>query len=166
MILMTGDFLQMCPSKFKSSIAIHGYCTGSLPVGHSVHMKEIYVNLTTLRHSFLVVILESLSFSYKKEGLQDDHAFCVWDYWARDQCYIGKDWPRREQSTPGSLNVKAHSLVEVNKFLLPLLHIKLGLMKNFMKGQEKDQGFQYLCLKFPQITHVKFKEDLFIVLQI
>ncbi|GBL76077.1 hypothetical protein AVEN_234381-1 [Araneus ventricosus] len=38
------------------------------------------------------------------------------------------------------------------KILLPPLHIKLGLMKNFVKAMDcGGSGFQYLRLKFPKV---------------
>ncbi|KAK9729027.1 hypothetical protein QE152_g16919 [Popillia japonica] len=51
--------------------------------------------------------------------------------------------------------------------LLPPLHIKLGLMKNFIKALDKDgPGFQYLKQKFPYISEAKLKEGIFIGPQI
>ncbi|GBM52064.1 hypothetical protein AVEN_23295-1 [Araneus ventricosus] len=39
----------------------------------------------------------------------------------------------------------------LRKILLPPLHIKLGLMKNFVKAMDcGGSGFQYLSLKFPK----------------
>jgi hypothetical protein len=50
--------------------------------------------------------------------------------------------------------------------LLPL-HIKLGLMKNFVKGMDKTgPGFEYVRNKFPNVSDVKIKEGVFIGPQI
>ena len=44
------------------------------------------------------------------------------------------------------------------KVLLPPLHIKLGLMKQFVEALEKEGDcFKYLCVKFPAITEEKIK---------
>jgi hypothetical protein len=54
-------------------------------------------------------------------------------------------------------------LVEKTKIFLPLLHIKLGLTKNFVKGMNKEgEGFAYLKQKFPQVSDAKIKEELFV----
>jgi hypothetical protein len=46
---------------------------------------------------------------------------------------------------------------------LPPLHIKLGLMKSFVKAMDQDgQGFLYLQGKFPRISNAKIKEGIFI----
>jgi hypothetical protein len=47
------------------------------------------------------------------------------------------------------------------------LHIKLGLMKNFVKGMDKTgRGFQCVRNKFPNVSDAKIKEGIFIGLQI
>jgi hypothetical protein len=54
-------------------------------------------------------------------------------------------------------------LVEKTKILLPPLHIKLGLTKNFVKGMDKEgKGFAYLKQKFPQVSDAKIKEGIFV----
>ena len=46
--------------------------------------------------------------------------------------------------------------------LLPPLHIKLGLLKIFVKGMNKDgQAFRYLNKKFPKVSDAKVKEGIF-----
>ena len=50
---------------------------------------------------------------------------------------------------------------------MPPWHIKLGLMKNFVKVMDKSgRGFQYVRNKFPNVTDEKIKEDIFIGPQI
>lgn len=45
------------------------------------------------------------------------------------------------------------------KIFLPPLHIKLGLIKVFVKamGKTNSRGFKYLCEKFPKISSAKLK---------
>ena len=51
--------------------------------------------------------------------------------------------------------------------LLPPLHVKLGLMKNFVKGMNKEgQAFRYLRNKFSKISDAKVKEGFFVRPQI
>ena len=51
---------------------------------------------------------------------------------------------------------------------MPPLHIKLGLMKNFVKALVKSNssGFAFLCKKFPKTGEAKFKEGIFVGPQI
>jgi hypothetical protein len=49
------------------------------------------------------------------------------------------------------------------KILLPLLHIKLGIMKQFVKALPKTGScFTYLCKTFPHLSEAKLKEDIFV----
>ena len=59
------------------------------------------------------------------------------------------------------------ALVESSKVILPPLHIKLGLMKQFVKALDK-QGlcFKYISEKFPHLSAEKVKEGVFIGPQI
>ena len=51
------------------------------------------------------------------------------------------------------------SLVDPNKIFLPPLHIKLGLMKNFVKALNKSgDGFKQIEMLFPKISVAKLNE--------
>ena len=54
-----------------------------------------------------------------------------------------------------------------NCYTTPPLHIKLGLMKNFVQALDvKGPAFTYLCGKFPRLTFEKVKAGVFIGPQI
>ena len=55
-------------------------------------------------------------------------------------------------------------LANPDKVLMPLLHIKLGLMKNFVKAMAKHRlnGFAFLCKKFSKLRRAKLKERIFV----
>jgi hypothetical protein len=59
--------------------------------------------------------------------------------------------------------VQNNPLVNPEKvFLLPL-HIKLGLMKNFVKAIDKNgAGFMYLKHNFARLSDAKIKEGIFV----
>jgi hypothetical protein len=53
-------------------------------------------------------------------------------------------------------------LVDREKILLPPLHIKLGMMKQFVKVLDRNSPcFQYLCTKFSSLSHAKIREGIF-----
>ena len=55
----------------------------------------------------------------------------------------------------------------MNKVLLPPLHIKLGLMKNFMKALHTNgAAFQHLSIVFPGLSAAKLNEGIFVRTQI
>ena len=77
------------------------------------------------------------------------------------------DWGSRSTLTPGEYSVQENPLVDKNKVLLPPLHIKLGLIKNFVKAMDKlDLAFRHLCILFPSQSSAKLKEGIFVGLQI
>lgn len=53
--------------------------------------------------------------------------------------------------------------MDPNNILLPPLHIKLGLMKQFVKALSKEgECFTYLCGQFPGLSEAKLKEGVFV----
>ena len=74
-----------------------------------------------------------------------------------------KNWPIRHDYIPGGHNIKYPPLVQREKVILPPLHIKLGLMKNFVKALDKNgEAFNYLKALFPKISDAKLKEGIFV----
>ena len=69
----------------------------------------------------------------------------------------------RDKIEPRKKNVANLPLVQRDKILMPPLHIKLGLMKNFVKAMDNDSdAFRYLRDKFPELCDAKIKEGIFI----
>jgi len=87
---------------------------------------------------------------------------CEWDSRARDKHWETVHWPEREQLQPGSKNVSNVSFVDHEKILLPHLHIKLEMMKQFVKALDRNSPcFQYLCTRFTSLSHAKIREGIF-----
>lgn len=87
---------------------------------------------------------------------------CLWDSRDRAKHYKQKEWPVRSSLTTGSYNIIHKSLVDPSKILIPPLHIKLGLMKQFVKALDKTgECFRYLQSKFPNLSEAKVKEGIF-----
>ena len=73
-------------------------------------------------------------------------AFTFWDHWLE----------------PGKMNVASKPLVDPQKILLPTLHVKLGIAKNFAKAMNKNgEGFRFLKRKFPKLSEAKIKKRIF-----
>ena len=73
----------------------------------------------------------------------------------------------RSTFVPGQHSLKENPLVDMNKVFLPPLHIKLGLMKNFVKALHKNgAAFQHLSTVFPGLSAAKLKEGIFVGPQI
>jgi hypothetical protein len=91
----------------------------------------------------------------------------VWDSQTKTLHYLKRVWPQRKSLKVGEKNVQHPALAEWHKILLPPLHIKLGLMKNFIKPMDQTGlAFKYLAEKFPPLSDVKIKEGVFVGSQI
>ena len=138
----------------------------SVPVGHAVHMKETHENMSMLLDCIpyskykwnicgdlkVISLLLGLQAGYTLYGCFQ----CEWDSQDRSSHYIRKVWPPRQSMTPGQKKVAQKPLIESKSIYLPPLHIKLGLMKNFVKAMHKDDaGFNYLRKKFAKISEAK-----------
>ena len=78
-----------------------------------------------------------------------------------------KNWSARKDLTPGSYNVVNSSLIERRKILLPPLHIKLGLAKQFVKAlKPTGRAFRHIRQMFPSLSEAKIKGDIFVGPQI
>ena len=67
----------------------------------------------------------------------------------------------------GSNNVKWKPLVDTRKVLMPRLHIKLGLIKQFVAALDKESAaLKYLQDFFPKLSEAKVKAGVFVGPQI
>jgi len=81
--------------------------------------------------------------------------------------YVNRLWLKRTSLTPGEKNVFNRPLVLPEKIYPPSLYIKLGFMRNFVKGMDRTgRGFEYVRNKFPNVSDTKIKEGVFIGPQI
>ena len=73
-----------------------------------------------------------------------------------------KDWPAREDLAVGDKNIINEPVVNRDRNILPRLHIKLGLMKQFVKALDKDGDcFNYIAKTFPGLSMEKLKAGIF-----
>ena len=145
----------------------------SIPVVHTANMKESYDVMQLLHdkkdykhHKWFICgdfkvigILLGLQSGYTKYCW----FLCTWDNKARYQHYNVKVWPARETLEPGKMNVAQKSLVVPQKIFLPRLHIKLVIMKNFIKTLNKNgkAGPFFLKNKFPKLSEAKIEKGVF-----
>ena len=165
-------FIDSSKRSLKCVLLHNGNLYGSIPLGHSTTLKEKYDEIKFVleknsynQHQWIICVdLKMVAFLL---GLQSGYTkfpcfLCLWDSRARKEHWTRKDWPVRSDLIPGSLNVLAPPLVERSKIVFPPLHIKLGIMKQFVKALEKDGDcFKYICRKFPGLSIEKLKAGVF-----
>ena len=88
---------------------------------------------------------------------------CLWDSRDTKACYQKQVRPKREEFVIGEKDVENILLINQKKVLLPSLHIKLGLIKQFVKALDKDgAAYKYLQNLFPKLSETKVKRGVFI----
>lgn len=149
----------------------------SVPIGYGINTKETYENLHTLLdlinywdHEWKIVA--DLKVIAILTGLQGGFPkyccfICEWDSRAYKHHYVRKEWPSRDTYAIGKASVANRPLVKKEKIILPPLHIKLGLMKCFVKALKNNSvAMQYLRDCFPRLSESKVKEGVFVGPQI
>ena len=106
-------------------------------------MKETYNSIDPLlsavnyqNHNWLIyggLLVAGLVFGLPDRYKKYPCFLCLWDSRLYDQHYIRQKWLLREGLRPSSQNVQSHPLVEPNKIVFPILHIKFGVMNDFVK---------------------------------
>lgn len=143
-----------------------------VPIAHSTFLKESYDNIK--------IVLEKIKYSEHQWricgdlkiigivlGMQSGNIkfpcfLCLFDSRDRQNHYKKKDWTRRKSLKPGSANVVKKPLVEEKKILLPPLHLKLGLMKQYVRALDKTGDcFQYITKKMPKLSDAKLEAGIF-----
>lgn len=144
----------------------------SVPLALSTNTKETYLSLKEIvelikynDHEWnicsdlkVVTLLRGMQTGYTKNMC----FMCLWDTRYKGNQYEKHDWSLRgQQHTLGRGNVIEVPLVPMDKILLPPLHIKLGIVKNFIKALRSNQNaFEELCRIFPRLSVAKMKEGL------
>jgi hypothetical protein len=166
-------FIDSSSRSLKAVLLHNGNVFPSIPVAHSVQLKENYANVKFL--------LEKISYNQHQwvlcgdfkmlgflTGLQGGYTkyccfLCLWDSRATSKHYVAKKWPLRQQMVAGTQNVAHTPLVQREKVLLPPLHITLGLIKQFIKALDRDgPTLTFIRGMFPKVTDAKINEGVFI----
>ena len=100
--------------------------------------------------------------------------FCEWEGRKKNLHYTDYKWKRRTTHTKGDPCIDFQPLVPASVIILPPLHIKLGLVKNFLKslvqkqkldkkdGRCSDESVEFLQMVFPQLTAAKLNEGKYV----
>ena len=145
---------------------------GTVPVSHSTVLKEQQDDIRTVmdllkyhEHGWIICVDLKMASSLldQQKGYAKFTCFlCMWDSQDQENHWFQKKWPKRDTLKAGMPNVIYDQTVSRNKIIFPPLHIKLGLMKQFVKALRLDgKCFQHLLHTFPDISYKKIKEGIF-----
>ncbi|KAL6465610.1 hypothetical protein MHYP_G00257430 [Metynnis hypsauchen] len=169
-------FIDSSCKSLKAVLLHNGNKYPSLPVAHSVHLKEEYTSVKMLLGALkydeygweVIGDFKMVSFLMGQGGFTKYPCFiCLWDSRDTKAHYHRRDWPQRTEFTVGKNNVKWEPLVDPRKVLMSPLHIKLGLIKQFVRALDKEsRAFNYLQDLFPKLSEAKIKAGVFVGPQI
>lgn len=164
-------FIDSSKSSLKAVLLHVTNSKHSIPIALSTNTKETYLSLKKIidlvkynDHMWkicadlkVVALLRGMQLGYTKNMC----FMCLWDTrFAGDQ-YNTRDWPLREEIRLRRQNIIEIPLVPIEKVLLPPLHIKLGIVKNFLKALNPDgNAFNELRRIFPRLSGMKIKEGM------
>ena len=137
-------FIDSNKTSLKAVLLHNGNKKPSVPIAYSTKTKETYEKMKQLlacirydTHQWhvcgdlkVIGLLLGLQMGYTKYMC----FLCLWNSRADEEHYSTLEWPARTNLTPGSFNVMHVPLVNPKNIFLPPLHIKLGLIKNFVKA--------------------------------
>lgn len=170
-------FIDSSTRSLKAVLLHNGNKFPSLPLAHSVMLKENYESvkmvLQVLKYEqYAWPVIGDFKMVGFLVGMQGGYTkypcyLCLWDSRADALHYQQHSWPQRSEFQIGQHNVKNKPIVEPDRILMPPLHIKLGLMKQFVKALRQDsEAFQYLKTFFPKLSEAKIKAGIFVGPQI
>jgi len=117
------------------------------PLAHAANMKESYDSMKLLigktkYDEFKWKLCGDLKVVAMLLGMQLGYTkyccfLCNRDSQDKENDCVNKLWPKQTSQTPGEKHEVNPPLILLEKIYLPPLNIKLGLMKNFVKGMDK-----------------------------
>jgi len=170
-------FIDASKTSLKVVLLHNGNKLPDIPVAYAPSTKGTYTTMNNILIEVdykkyrwevcgdfnIIAVLLGLHGGYTKYSC----FLCEGDCRARVSHYSRKHWPHGQSSTPGMKNVLHKPSIKTSKVLPPPLHIKLGLMKNFVKALNvKGPALMYLCGKCPRLIYEKVKAGVFICPQI
>jgi len=147
-------FIDSSKKSIKAVLLHNTNVYAPVPIAHSVVMQEKYDNMQILLEKIqykknLWLICGDLKILTMLLGQQSGFTkypcyLCMWDSRDRMHHYSNtKKWAVRSSLTPGLSNIVHEPLVNPLKVLIPPLHIKLDLMKQFVKALDKNGNILY-----------------------
>ena len=125
-------FIVSSSRRIKADLLHNWNSFSSLPIGHSVQMKETHNSngsfacllLTCRSRKWLIcgdLKVVRLVLRLHSENTKYPCFLYLWESQADDQHYVRQKWLSRQGSKSGSDNIQFHPFIELNKILLPPL---------------------------------------------
>lgn len=162
-------FIDGSKTSLKAVLLFYNNSINPVPLAFSKVTKETYESLKQIlemikwnEHQWrisadlkVIALLSGLQTGYTKHMCY----LCLWDTRYRYNQYEKRNWETRQEFLLNVANVVHVPLVPKEKILLPPLHIKLGIVKNFLKTLDHQKpAFKWYRKCFPGLSSDKLNE--------
>lgn len=165
-------FIDSSVSSLKVVLLHIGNIYPSVPIAYSTCMSENYDNMQLILdainynlHKWKVCCdlkVVALLTGVKKGYSRHQCFLCVWEGRKKELHYTNFEWHPRFNFELGQFSIDHIPLVESKDVILPPLHIKLGLIRSFIRTLNKESAaFQYLKTVFPKLSDAKVEAGRF-----
>ena len=170
-------FIDSSTKSLQAVLLHNGNIYPSISLAYSLQMNEDYENAKQLLirinyAQFKWYVCGDFKMLRFLLGLQGGYTkyscfLCLWNSRADSEHCEKIHWPTREELTPGMCTVTMEPLISRENVLLPALHIKLGLVKQFVKASDfEGEVFQEIHSMFSRLSEAKIKGGVFVGPQI
>ena len=133
-----------CSKRWLKCVLLdNGNLFGAVPIEHSVCLHKEHGDVKGTidllqydKHNWIICVdFKMVCFLLVQQRVYTNYPcfFCMWDSRAREKHWVETKCPPRSDLKPGDPKILHEPLVDRKKTIFPLLHIKLGLMKKFVK---------------------------------
>lgn len=165
-------FIDSSKTSLKAVLLFVDNTKPSIPVAYGIGIKGTYESMQLILNSVkynehgwrICADLKVVALLTGLKGGWPTHAcfLCTWYTRFKGNQYEKRDWELRDSRVVNEQSIIHNALVPTDKILLPPLHIKLGVMKNFVKSLPLESpAFQYLQAIFPNISYAKIREGTY-----
>lgn len=136
-------FIDSSKSSLKAVLLYQDSTIKPVPILYAVGKKEDYYTMkwvldTVYYQKYMWRACCDLKVLTLLAGMQTGYTkyccvFCYFDS-RNKNLYEQRYWPQRKNATLGQFNVIHPALIEMKKIMMAPLHMKLGLMKNYLKA--------------------------------
>ena len=162
-------FIDGSVQSLKAVLVHNGNEQPSIPIVYARNCKETYQSIKTIlrlinycQHNWLLCCdlkIVAILMGLKKNYCKQQCFLCLWEGRETDKHYTDHVWEKREQFKKGEDSVINAPLVPKEKIILPPLHIKLGIVKNFVVALHKrnSRAFHKIQSILPKLSSSKIE---------
>lgn len=170
-------FIDSSASSLKAVLVNNGNKFPSVPILYGIDTNETYETIKMVLelinynlHQW--VVCSDLKIVGILQGLKGGYAshqcfLCLYEGRKTNLHYINHQWkPREEYVVNEKLSRDKEQLVPNEKFILPPLHIKLGMFSSFTRALNKEsEAFKALGEVFPKLTPAKIEAGMYVLFE-